>query len=152
MRLPSVLFICTHNSARSQMAEGLLRARLGDRFETASAGTAPSGVNPLAVEAMKEIGVDVSDHTSKHVDEAITGRSFDYVVTVCNSAREICPYVPATRMNMHQSFEDPSAASGLHEERLSVFRRVRDEIAGWIDATFASIEAGTENREQRTEN
>ena len=149
---PAILFICTHNSARSQMAEGLLRARLGDRFEVASAGTAPGGVNPLAVEAMNEIGIDISGHTSRHVDEATAGRSFDYVITVCDSARETCPYVPASRMNLHQSFEDPSAAPGSHEERLAVFRRVRDEIAEWIDLTFAHLQSTPESREPRTEN
>ncbi|MEX0746572.1 MAG: arsenate reductase ArsC [Rhodothermales bacterium] len=151
MPRPSVLFICTHNSARSQMAEGLLRGRLGHRFEAASAGTTPGGVNPLAVEAMREIGIDISGHTSKHVDDAVAGRSFDYVVTVCDSAKETCPYVPASRMNMHQSFEDPSAASGSPEERLSVFRRVREEIAAWIDATFTSIRSTSEHQEPRTE-
>ena len=150
--MPSVLFICTHNSARSQMAEGLVRARLEGRFEAASAGTAPGGVNPLAIEAMGELGIDISGHTSKHVDEATAGRSFDYVVTVCDSARETCPYVPASRKNLHQSFDDPSAASGSHEERLAVFRRVRDEIADWIDLTFAHLENTPENSEPRTEN
>lgn len=131
----TVLFICTHNSARSQMAEGLLRARYGDRYAVFSAGTEQTRVHPLAVEAMREIGIDLSGHTSKTV-KALGDRAFDVVVTVCDTAREACPYVPARRQNLHRSFDDPSAAEGTRAERLAVFRRVRDEIAGWIDETF----------------
>ncbi|MEX2401140.1 MAG: arsenate reductase ArsC [Rhodothermales bacterium] len=133
----SVLFICTHNSARSQMAEGLLRDRYDDRYEIYSAGTEQTHVRPLAIEVMEEIGIDISDHTSKTIDAVSQGRTFDVVVTVCDHARDACPYVPARRKNLHQSFEDPSAAQGSPEERRAVFRRVRDEIADWIDQTFA---------------
>lgn len=134
---PSVLFICTHNSARSQMAEGLLRARYGDRFEVASAGTEQTHVRPLAIRAMQEIDIDISDHTSKTIDAVTAGRTFDYVVTVCDQAREACPYVPARQQNMHRSFDDPSAATGTEEERLAAFRAARDAISTWIEATFA---------------
>lgn len=130
-----VLIVCTHNSARSQMAEGLLRALGGDRYEVYSAGTEPSRVHPLAIAAMQEIGIDLSSHRSKHVD-TYADVLMDYVVTVCDSAKESCPYVPAREQVIHQSFEDPSAAQGSEEERLATFRRVRDEIRAWLERTF----------------
>ncbi|MCH7640347.1 MAG: arsenate reductase ArsC [Bacteroidetes bacterium] len=133
--METVLFVCTHNSARSQMAEGLLRARYGDRYRSLSAGTEPGGVNPFAVEAMRELGIDISSHRSEHVD-AYINQPLDYVVTVCDSAKEACPYIPATRQNIHMNFPDPSAAVGSDEEKLNAFRTVRDAIAEWIDATF----------------
>jgi arsenate reductase len=136
MAKPSVLFICTHNSARSQMAEGLLRAKYGDRYAVASAGTEQTHVRPLAIRAMQDIGIDISDHTSKTIDTVTADQTFDVVVTVCDHAREACPYVPAREQNLHQSFDDPSAATGSEEEQLAVFRRVRDEISGWIDTVF----------------
>lgn len=136
MAKPSILFVCTHNSARSQMAEGLLRARHGERFDAYSAGTEPGGVNPFAVKAMRELGIDITDHRSEHID-AYAGRPIDYVVTVCDSAREACPYFPAREKNIHQSFEDPSAATGTDEEKLAVFRRVRDEIDAWLETSFS---------------
>ena len=132
----SVLFVCTHNSARSQMAEGLLRDRYGDRYDVYSAGTERTHVRPLAVDVMDELGVDLSGHTSKTIDD-LGERTFDVVVTVCDAAREACPYLPAEKKNLHRSFEDPSAAEGPREERRAVFRRVRDELADWIDDTFA---------------
>lgn len=135
MSKSSVLFICTHNSARSQMAEGLLRARYGDRFDVYSAGTEQTEVRPQAIQVMREIGLDISDHYSKTVDD-LDDRSFDYVITVCDAARENCPYVPAREKNLHQSFEDPSAATGTDEEKLAVFRRVCKQITDWIDETF----------------
>jgi len=123
-----VLFVCTGNSCRSQMAEGLLRHLAGDRFEAASAGTHPAGLNPGAVEAMKEIGIDISHHRSKNVDEFV-GQPLDWVVTVCDSAKESCPVFPGAVSRLHWSFEDPAAAAGSPQERQAVFRRVRDEIA-----------------------
>lgn len=138
MAKPSVLFICTHNSARSQMAEGLLRAKYGDRYEVASAGTEQTHVRPLAIQAMSEAGLDIADHTSTTIDTVTADRSFDVVVTVCDHAREACPYVPARQQTLHRSFDDPSAATGTDEEQLAVFRRVRDEIARWIDDTFGA--------------
>lgn len=132
-----VLFVCTHNSARSQMAEGLLRAMAGDRYEVMSAGTEPRGVHPLAVEAMREIGIDISGHRSEHVDRYLDPPA-DIVVTVCDSAKEACPYVPARERLIHHSFEDPSAATGTEAERLAAFRRVRDAIRDWLEATFVA--------------
>jgi len=132
----TVLFVCTHNSARSQMAEGLLRARYGDHYAVHSAGVDPGDVNPLAVEVMDEIDIDLSDHTSEHV-YAYTDRSLDIVATLCDDAAESCPHVQAEKQNLHHSFDDPSAAPGTDDEKRAAFRRVRDELADWIDATFA---------------
>jgi len=136
MSLARVLFLCTHNSARSQMAEGLLRRLAGDRFEVASAGTEARGVNPLAVRAMADIGVDLRGHTSKTLDRFL-GERWDYVITVCDNANESCPVFPGPVTRLHWSFDDPSAASGGDEQRLLVFRRVRDEIRARIEAWLA---------------
>ena len=122
-----VLILCTGNSARSQMAEGLLRHIAGERFEVWSAGVEPSHVRPQAIEAMREIGIDISDHRSKSVDK-FTRQEFDYVITVCDNARERCPIFPGKAERIHWSFDDPAAAVGDEEARLNVFRRVRDEI------------------------
>ena len=122
-----VLILCTGNSARSQMAEGLLRAMAGERFEVASAGVAPSSVRPEAIEVMREIGIDISKQRSKSVDE-FTNEHFDYVITVCDNAREHCPIFPGNAKRIHWSFDDPAAAPGDEVARLKVFRRVRDEI------------------------
>ena len=135
MENPTVLFVCTHNSARSQMAEGLLRARYGEHYTARSAGTEPAGVNPFAVEVMREIGIDISGHRSESVDR-YADEPLDYVVTVCDSAAERCPYLPARLQNLHHSFEDPSAAAGSDEEKRAAFRTARDAIAAWIEATF----------------
>lgn len=129
-----VLFVCTHNSARSQMAEGLLNALLGDRYEAASAGTEPRGVHPLAVQVMDEIGVDIRHHRSKSVDE-FREEWFDVVVTVCDHAKETCPFFPNARRRMHRSFPDPSAVEDPREQ-LETFRKVRDAIREWILETF----------------
>jgi len=123
-----VLFLCTHNSARSQMAEGFLRARYGDRFEVTSAGTVATRVHPLAKRAMAEVGVDLSAHTSKTLDQLVD-QSWDYVITVCDSANEQCPIFPKRTSRLHWSFPDPSQAIGSEEDRLDVFRRVRDALA-----------------------
>ncbi|MEP6706467.1 MAG: arsenate reductase ArsC [Pyrinomonadaceae bacterium] len=122
-----VLILCTGNSARSQMAEGLLRDDAGDRFEVQSAGVEPSQVRFEAIEAMREIGVDISGHRSKSVDEFL-GQAFDYVITVWNNANERCPIFPGSTERIHWSFADPAAADGEETERLNLFRRVRDEI------------------------
>lgn len=122
-----VLFLCTGNSARSQMAEGFLRHLAGDRFLVASAGTHPAGLNPYAVEAMREIGIDISRHISERVDTYL-GERFDRVITVCDRAKESCPVFPGAPTLSHWSFEDPAAATGTFEERLTVFRKVRDQI------------------------
>lgn len=131
----TVLFVCTHNSARSQMAEGWLRHRYGDRYVAYSAGTAPGGVNPFAAEVMAEVGVDLGGHTSDAVDR-YAATPMDYVVTVCDSAREACPYVPARLENVHHSFPDPSAARGSDEEKRAAFRTVRDAVCDWVDERF----------------
>ena len=122
-----VLFLCTHNSARSQMAEGFLRAMAGDRFEAGSAGTEKTSVNPLAIRAMAELGIDLGGHTSKLYADVASG-PWDYLITVCDDANERCPWVPGSVKRLHWSFPDPSRATGTEEERLVVFRRVRDQI------------------------
>jgi arsenate reductase len=135
MMRPKVLFLCTGNSARSQMAEGYLRHVAADRFEAMSAGIAPKGLNPLAVEAMREIGIDISEQTSKDV-VSLLGQHVPYVVTVCDNAKERCPIFPGTWKFLHWSLEDPAAAEGTPEERLAVFRSVRDQIIANIDREF----------------
>ena len=122
-----VLFLCTHNSARSQMAEGLLRELGGSGFEAHSAGTEATHVRPLAIRAMQEIGIDIGAQRSKALDE-YAGQPFDLVVTVCDEAREACPYFPGARAQIHWSLPDPSKATGTEESRLAVFREVRDEL------------------------
>jgi arsenate reductase len=122
-----VLFLCTHNSARSQMAEGFLRAMAGDRFEAGSAGTEKTSVNPLAIGVMAELGIDLGGHTSKLYADVASG-AWDYLITVCDDANERCPWVPGSVKRLHWSFPDPSRATGTEEERLAVFRRVRDQI------------------------
>jgi arsenate reductase len=129
---PRVLFLCTHNSARSQMAEGVLRNLGEDRFEVHSAGTETTRVRPLAVRAMDEIGIDISGQESKTLERYL-GEPFDYVITVCDDANEACPFFPGAEKRLHWSFEDPSRAEGPEAERLAIFRRVRDEIRERIE-------------------
>ena len=129
---PRVLFLCTHNSARSQMAEGLLRHLAGDRFGAHSAGTEATHVRPLAVRAMDEVGVDITGQESKTLERYL-GEPFDYVITVCDDANEACPFFPGARNRLHWSFEDPARVEGSEEERLAIFRRVRDEIRERIE-------------------
>lgn len=126
-----VLILCTGNSARSQMAEGLLRHDAGDRFMVESAGTKPSQVRPEAIAVMKELGIDISRHRSKSVDD-FADREFDYVLTVCDNAKESCPVFPGHANRQHRNFEDPAAAEGSETARLAVFRRVRDEIRDYL--------------------
>jgi arsenate reductase len=126
-----VLILCTGNSARSQMAEALLRHDAGDRFDVFSAGTRPSRVRPEAITVMRELGIDISSHRSKHVDE-FAGQSFDYVLTVCDHARESCPVFPGRAVHVHRSFDDPAVVEGSEEERLRVFRRVRDQLREYL--------------------
>jgi arsenate reductase len=130
-----VLFICTHNSARSQMAEALLRQRYSDRFEAASAGTEPSRVHPLALRALAELGIDASAQHSKGLD-AVDGQRFDVTITVCNAAREACPVLPGAARQLHWDLPDPSQAEGDEAGRLAAFRAVRDEIARLLEETF----------------
>jgi arsenate reductase len=122
-----VLILCTGNSARSQMAEGLLRHEAGDRFEAFSAGTKPSLVRPEAIAVMNEIGIDISGHRSKPVDEFV-GAELDYVITVCDNAKESCPVFPGVAKRLHWPFDDPASVQGSEEERKAAFRKVRDQI------------------------
>ncbi len=122
-----VLFVCTHNSVRSQMAEGLINHDLAGKLQAFSAGTEPSQVNPLAVEVMKEIGIDISRHRSKSLDE-FKDEKFDFVITLCDHAAETCPVFFGGTKRIHMGFEDPAAAVGSEEEKLSFFRKIRDEI------------------------
>jgi arsenate reductase len=132
MEKKRVLILCTGNSARSQMAEGLLRHDAGERFDVESAGTKPGIVRPEAIAAMKELGIDISGHRSKSVEE-FDGQQFDYVITVCDSARETCPVFFGAAKPMHHSFDDPPPMSqGTDEERMAIFRRVRDALRAYL--------------------
>lgn len=132
-----VLFLCTQNSARSQMAEGLLRARGGSRYEAFSAGTEATTVRPEALQVMAELGIDISDQRSKRIDRYL-GDAFDWVITVCDRARESCPVFPGATQSLHWDFDDPAAVDGADEVRLAAFRRIRDEIDGQIRAFVAA--------------
>jgi arsenate reductase len=129
-----VLFICTHNSARSQMAEAFLNSHYGDRYEAQSAGIEPTDINPYAIKVMAEIGIDISKHLSKSIKE-FRGQNFDYVATVCDHAKDTCPFFPGEEI-LHKGFEDPSEFKGNEEEILEKVRQVRDEITVWIEKTF----------------
>jgi len=127
-----VLVLCTGNSARSQMAEGLLRHDAGDRFEVFSAGVDPAvRVRPEAIQVMQELGIDISGHRPKHVNE-FAGQHFDYVLTVCDNAKETCPIFPSNTVTIHESFKDPAAFHGSEQEQLEMFRRVRDQIRRYL--------------------
>lgn len=136
--MPRVLFLCTHNSARSQMAEGLLRVMGGERFEVFSAGTEATRVRPLAITAMSERGIDISRHRSK-VLTAFLDQPFDYVITVCDDANETCPVFLGATNRLHWSFPDPSRAEGDEAAQLEVYRQVRDAIAGRIQEWLATV-------------
>lgn len=129
-----VLFVCTHNSARSQMAEGILRALYPERYEPYSAGTEPSEINPHAVEVMEEIGIDISSQRAKSIQE-FRDEMFDYVATVCDQAKESCPFFPGRKV-IHTSFPDPSLLKGTEEDIVKGFREIRDEIMTWIAGAF----------------
>ena len=140
-----VLFLCFHNSSRSQLAEGLLRAMYGDRYEVHSAGVEASKVDPRAVKVMSEIGIDISGQRSKAMNE-YRGILFDLAVTVCDKAKEMCPIcgvslkapttAPAAKETIHRNFKDPAVAGGSEEDQLNAFRQARDEIKNWIEQTF----------------
>ncbi|MCJ7581236.1 MAG: arsenate reductase ArsC [Candidatus Aminicenantes bacterium] len=132
----SVLFVCTFNSAHSQMAEGLLNSLYGNQYGAHSAGTEPTIVNLYAVEVMSEIGIDISKHRSKSVNE-FREQNFDYVITVCDHANETCPIFPEGMKRLRQSFEDPASFEGNKTDTLSEFRRIRDEIKDWISSRSA---------------
>jgi arsenate reductase len=131
MEKKRVLILCTGNSARSQMAEGLLRHDAGERFEVESAGTKPSVVRTEAIAVLKEVGIDITSHRSKHVDE-FDGQNFDYVLTVCDNVKESCPLFFGTAMRLHHRFKDPAVVEGPQENRMAVFRKVRDEIRSYL--------------------
>jgi arsenate reductase len=135
---PRILVLCTGNSARSQMGEGLFRHCLGDRFEVHSAGTRPSFVRPEAIAVMAELGIDISGHRSKPVDE-FRDTEFRYVVTVCDHAKESCPVLPGVAERLHWSFEDPAAVEGTEDERLAAFRRIRDQIRERVEAFARTV-------------
>jgi arsenate reductase len=130
-----VLFICTHNSARSQIAEGLINTFFGDDYTAWSAGTEPTQVNPYAIKVMEEVGIDVAGHHSKGM-ESFLEQDFDYVVTVCDHANEVCPFFPGGKERIHKGFQDPSAIEGPEEGKLGAFRRTRDEIKTWLEKEF----------------
>jgi arsenate reductase len=136
-RKTRVLFICTANAARSQMAEGLLRAKYGDRFDVFSAGTHQSRVSTRAIRVMQEIGIDISHHRSKSLDE-MSGMTFDLAVTLCDRANQICPVVSCAKKTIHYGFPDPHLTYGSDEELIEGYRNVRDGIAVWIDKTFGT--------------
>ena len=135
-----VLFLCTHNSARSQMAEGFLRELGGDRFDVASAGTEARGLNPLAVQAMAEEGIDISLQESKTLERYVS-EPFDLVITVCDEANEACPYFPNARERRHWSFPDPSAVVGDDETKFAAFRVVRDRVRERIERELLAVRA-----------
>jgi len=132
----NVLFLCTHNSARSQIAQGLLNHLSGDRYQAFSAGTEPGTVHPLAVRVMAEIGIDISAHRSKHLREFL-GREMDLVVTVCDNTREACPFFPGAKENKHESFPDPAAVGGSDAQKLKAFRTTRDAIRDWLEKNIS---------------
>src|SRR5215207_5607455 len=143
MEKERVLFLCTHNSARSQMAEGMLRHLAGDRFEAMSAGTEATHVRPLAVRVMDEVGIDVSGQGSKTLERYL-GQPLDYVITVCDEAKEASPFFPGARQRLHWSLPDPAAAAeGTEEERLEVFRLVRDRLRDHIEEELVTGRRGS---------
>lgn len=133
-----ILILCTGNSARSQMAEGLLKHICKGEYNVSSAGTKPSIVRLEAIEVMSEIGIDISHNRSKSIDE-FTAEKIDYVLTVCDNARESCPYFPAESILIHQSFADPAEVTGDENTRLATFRRVRNEIQNYLEKDFAEV-------------
>ena len=133
-----VIFVCTANAARSQMAEGLLREKYGDRYEVFSAGTKQAKVSTRAIVVMQEIGIDISHHRSKTLEE-FGGTSFDLAVTLCDNAHAICPLVSSAKKTIHHGFTDPHRIPGTDETILDGYRRVRDEIADWIDGEFGAV-------------
>ncbi len=137
-KIKKVLILCTGNSARSQMAEGLLKHICKNEFEINSAGTKPSIVRPEAITVLEERGIDISGNRSKSVDE-FAGQQIDYILTVCDNAKENCPYFPARTKSIHYSFNDPAEVAGDEEARLAVFRKVRDEIENYLKNDFVKI-------------
>ena len=130
-----VLFICNHNSARSQIAEGLLKSLYGEYYDVYSAGSNPSILNPYAIKVMAEVGIDISEYRSKILKE-LQSVEFDYVITLCGGEGETCPFFPGGKTYLHRSFEDPTAVDGTDDDKTDAFRRIKDEIRDWIKETF----------------
>ncbi|HWR31733.1 MAG TPA: arsenate reductase ArsC [Negativicutes bacterium] len=130
-----VLFLCTHNSARSQMAESLMNVMMGDLYDALSAGIEPGRLNPYVIKAMAEVDIDISTNRAKSIDE-FTNQEFDFVVTVCDKAGEACPWFPGAKKTLHQAFPDPSTFTGTDEEIIEQVRQVRDQIRDWLVETF----------------
>jgi arsenate reductase (thioredoxin) len=141
MEKKRILILCTGNSARSQMAEGLLRHDAGDHFEVESAGTKPGTVRPEAIAVMKEVGIDITAHRSKHVEE-FKGQHFDYVLTVCDNAKESCPVFFGAATRLHHNFNDPAVVEGPQEKRIAAFRTVRDEILSYLRGFLSTMCVG----------
>ncbi len=135
MKKKTILFICTHNSARSQMAEGFVKSLFGEYYEAYSGGTEPTAINPYAIQVMQEIGIDISHHHAKSVNDFLD-KKMEYVVTVCDQAQSSCPFFPGAKTYIHKGFPDPSEFTGSEEEILEQIRRIRDEIKTWIVETF----------------
>ncbi len=131
-----ILFICVHNSARSQMAEGFVNALYADRFQAVSGGIEPTGVHPAAIKVMAETGIDISSHRSKSIDEFMD-QPFDYVVMVCDDSQTGCPFFPGGKEYLPHAFADPAACTGTDEEVLACFRTTREEIRAWLEETFS---------------
>lgn len=134
-----ILFICTHNSARSQIAEGLVNSLYNEKYKAFSAGIEPTRINPFAIKVMAEIGIDISNQGSKSLEEFIN-QDFDWVITVCDNANENCPFFPGGKKRIHKGFKDPTAVTGNDIEKLTAFRTVRDKILGWIKENIVSAE------------
>lgn len=139
IRKKKVLFICTANAARSQMAEGYLRSKYGNKYDVFSAGTRKSRISERAIMVMREIGIDISNHNSKTLDE-VAGMKYDIAVTLCDRAHQVCPIVPFAEKTIHRGFDDPHLTPGTDEEVLIGYRKVRDEIIQWIDKEFIKIQ------------
>jgi arsenate reductase (thioredoxin) len=146
MEKTRVLFLCTGNSARSQMAEALLRKHAGERFEVFSAGLEPKGINPYTIRVMNEVGLDVSGQWSKGISEYLGKQTFGYVITVCSNAEQNCPYFPGVTTRLHWPFDDPAACSGSPDDCLAQFRAVRDQIEAKIRAWVAETEGSMDPR------
>lgn len=132
--MKEILFICTHNSARSQIAEAIVNAFHADKYKAYSAGTTPTSVNPYVIKSLSELGIDTTNQKSKSINQ-FQGKTFDTVVTVCDNAKETCPFFPGKNV-IHKSFSDPSKLQGTEEQILQQVRQIRDEIRDWIEKTF----------------
>ena len=136
LRKKTILFVCTHNSARSQLAEAILRQKFGENYQVYSAGTEPTTINPYILQTLAEMGIDTSELTSKHVNTFL-GKEIDLVVTVCDSAQKTCPFFPNAKQYLHKSFDDPNSFTGTAESILKDINRVKNEITAWIEEEFA---------------